>query len=318
MIKNKTITHIIDLFFITRPVLLIPVWGFSAFGIFSVENTLAIQVNVFSAFLCLLFSLSVASVYIINQVCDIDADKENGGFPLLVRGNIPVSRATIVALCCAVVSVSIPVILQKYQLALLSLLALLLGILYSCKPTRFSGKPFLDFFSNAVGYGVIAFGAGWYIAGESIFSFQFINHALPYFLLMCSGSISSTLPDIEGDRKDEKITTAVYLGKRNAHILALLLLIIAAFASALQSQYIPFFCATLSLPIYVLFLLHPSEVFMEATYKIGGSLCIVASALAVPALFGGATLVFAATWLYFRRRYGIIYPSLIPVNNNEK
>jgi 1,4-dihydroxy-2-naphthoate octaprenyltransferase len=40
-------------------------------------------------------------------------------------------------------------------------LSVVLGATYSVRPFRLKGKPFLDLFANAIGYGGIAFLIGW-------------------------------------------------------------------------------------------------------------------------------------------------------------
>ncbi len=314
---NSSLIKILDLIFLTRPVILIPVWGFCIFGMYSFKSQYLIEISSAQALLTLLFSLSVASVYVINQIADIDVDRENEGFALLVRGTISLNSAYGLCLILASVSVITPLLINQYELSALSALSIILGYFYSCKPSRFSGRPFLDFFSNAFGYGIIAFAAGWHIAGGELLSRDLAASALPYFLLMCAGSISSTLPDIPGDQENGKITTAVYIGKKNAHLLALFFLLFAAAYSLNHHEYLPFFCATISLPIYFLYLVFPVKTVMELTYKAGGTICMIAAAVAAPALIGAALFVFFSTWLYFRKRHGIVYPSLVPVVIDE-
>ncbi|KMQ52430.1 UbiA prenyltransferase [Chitinispirillum alkaliphilum] len=315
-IKNFFI-QILDLIFLTRPVVLIPVWGFTIFGIYSYNNSFFIHLDLSGVMLMGLFSISVASVYILNQIADVKADRENEGFALLVRGDIPLSSAKGLCLFCAFVSIFTPIIINHHKLALLSCMTILLGYFYSCKPFRFSGKPFLDFLSNAAGYGLIAFAAGWYIAGGDIFSLEMLNKALPYILLMCAGSISSTLPDIPGDTEDKKITTAVYLGKKKAHLIAMLFLLITMLLTISGNDLLPFICALCSLPFYILYSIKPTRSLMESTYKAGGTVCMGAAAAAVPAFIVAGFIIFLSTWLYFRKRHGIVYPSLLPVNINE-
>jgi len=142
---------------------------------------------------------------------------------------------------------------------------------------------------------------------------EFIQNALPYFLLMCAGSISSTLPDYKGDIEDNKVTTAVALGIIPAHSLAMVLLITAFIAGFIQNDIIAVICAVASLPAYILFYVFKNDLLMEATYKIGGVLCMLAAFIALPLFIPIAFIVFLATWLYFRIRHGIAYPSLKPV-----
>ncbi|MDO5577392.1 MAG: hypothetical protein Q4F84_09955, partial [Fibrobacter sp.] len=89
--KIKTFfSSVFDLFFICRPMLLIPVWGFIAFGYFRGSGTpttlLKWDLSPKVYLLSVVFSLSVGAVYIFNQLADIEVDKKNGGLPLIASG----------------------------------------------------------------------------------------------------------------------------------------------------------------------------------------------------------------------------------------
>ena len=314
--------YVTDILMVTRPVLLIPVWGFSALGFHRAlhlqqKTSLLITDSLNAYFLILLFSLSVASVYILNQIADIEVDKDNGGMPLIANGVISLPTSWGAAIFFALVPVITGVIIHKHIIAISSVATIILGYIYSFKPFRFSGRPIADFISNAAGYGIIAFGVGWVCGGMPVASHEFLQSVLPYFLLMCAGSISSTLPDYEGDRKDGKNTTAVVFGLTVAHLSALAALGAALCVSLVQNDHFAAICAAVSFPFYIGYLIRRNDFFMESTYKIGGGLCMVAAFLSMPLFLIPSFIVFAATWLYFRIRHGINYPSLVPVNKNQ-
>jgi 4-hydroxybenzoate polyprenyltransferase len=260
------------------------------------------------------FSLSVAAVYILNQIADIEVDKKNGGLPLLASGIVGKTSAWICAGVLFLFSVIIPLISGDHPLILLSTSSLLLGILYSFKPTYFSGKPILDFISNALGYGVIAFGAGWYLSGNTFFpNSKFFSSSLPYFLLMCAGSISSTVPDKDADTSENKNTTAVVFGASSANTVAILALAGSLVTSLYQNDFIAAVCSIVPLPFYIGFMIKPNQFFMESTYKTGGALTMICAALILPLILPVGIIVFISTLLYFRIRHKVLYPSLVPV-----
>ena len=318
----RIIRYVTDICMVTRPVLLIPVWGFSALGFqralqLQKKSSFLVTDSVHAYLLILLFSLSVASVYILNQIADIEVDKNNGGMPLIAREVISRKTAWGAATIFGLFPVITGLITKEYVIAVASVATIILGYIYSFKPFRFSGKPIADFLSNATGYGIIAFGVGWASTGLPVTSMHFIWSSLPYFLLMCAGSISSTLPDYEGDRNDGKNTTTVVFGYTFAHILAMLSLGAALLTALLQNDSIAGICAAVSLPFYFGYLFKRTAFFMESTYKIGGGLCMLAAFAAMPLFLLPAFIVFTATWLYFRIRHGINYPSLVPVEKNK-
>jgi 4-hydroxybenzoate polyprenyltransferase len=314
----------IDLVFLVRPMLLIPVWGFCIFGYYqgmSVHGTLPLtsfwtihSLKVFAWIV--LFSLSVGAVYILNQLADIDVDNANDGIPLLATGKVSLGAAKISVLVSVAISVIAPFFAYPV-LSIFSCCAVILGCFYSFKPIRFSGRLGLDFLSNATGYGIIAFGAGWHLSGAPVTFTSFPLSAFPYFLLMCSGSISSTIPDIKGDKKYGKNTTAVILGVIKAHVLATLLLVLAGAIAFLKYDYIAVTCALCGLPCYVLYFIYRRPRIQEATYKIGGFLSMAIASALMPILGVSAIIVTALTFIYFKTRHRINYPTLAPVTHEE-
>ncbi len=316
--------QLFDAFFMMRPLLLLPVWGFCIFGynrgISSIckapfhlfWNMHALHVFFWFA----VFSSSVASVYILNQIADIEVDKENNGFPLIAKGKVSIRSAWAWASIYAVIGVIAP-LFHHPILSFFAGSALLLGIVYSFKPLRLSGRLCLDFFSNATGYGIIAFGAGWYLSGAFFSTASFFTFALPYFLLMCAGSISSTIPDYASDKQHGKKTTAVHLGILKAHLLAALLVILSIAASFIVKDYHALICALCAFPLYAIYFFKRDRRVLEATYKIGGAVCMLLASSIMPmlALFSIVLTIF--TWIYFRKRHHVTYPSLVPVVYEE-
>ena len=319
---KRCVVRFLDLLFLTRPILLVPVWGFCAFGYWHGRNgeldslySFWKSTPLFVYFYIFIFSLSVGSVYILNQIADIKVDKKNGGLPLLASGITTKKVAWTGAITLFAISSLLPIVTGHTTLSLFAIFSVTLGFLYSFKPMSFSGKPVLDFISNAIGYGTIAFGAGWYLSrgtGE-ISILTFASKSLPYVLLMCAGSISSTLPDREGDLLEGKNTTAVVFGNRNSNLLATLILITSLIYSIFYFDPIALICTSIPLPIYIGFIFRPNTILMESTYKIGGALCIICACSILPLLLPAGMLVFFLTRLYFRLRHHVIYPSLVPV-----
>ena len=313
-----------DILFLARPVVLIPVWGFSIFGYWCCSrssNTFEVSIlfgkEHVSAFGGMaLFSLSVGAVYVFNQIADYEVDAKNEGFPLLVKSGISKRTAFWYALILCSMAILIPLFTGNVALSLFSVAAVALGTVYSFKPVYLSGRPFTDFLANAAGFGFIAFGVGWYLALEKgIFDITFMGAALPYFLLMCGGSISSTLPDISGDNACGKRTTAVTLGVTAAHGLATLFILGAGIAAFINRDLPALIIAAESLAVDILYFILKTRTIMEASYKVTGGVAMVIAGVVYPLFIPVAAAVFIATWLYFRLRYGISYPSLIPVTN---
>ena len=318
----KTVKFFFDLIFITRPIVLVPVWGFALFGyrISSQTNAFFQTITIQTALQILFFSLSVAAVYVLNQIADRKVDEDNGGFPLLLKTGISDKAAWIWAIILSAASIIIPFFCGYKIISLLSFFSIFLGIIYCFPPFSFSGKPFLDFLSNALGYGTIAFAAGWVLGGKEIYvdfllKPEFLFAMLPYFFMMAGGSISSTLPDYDGDKANKKITTAVFLGKENAHFLAIFFVVSSsAFAYLFVRDFAAFFTSFAAFVFYLLYAVFPkNQKLMEMCYKVGGAVAMLIIGAYFPILIisGGAIVVLSI--LYFKIYYKVLYPSLLPI-----
>jgi 4-hydroxybenzoate polyprenyltransferase len=307
------------LFFITRPIVLVSVWGFSLFGyrLSSKTSDIFQEIGIVAVLQILFFSLSVASVYVFNQIADRKVDAENGGFPLLLKTGICDKIAWIWAVILAVFSIAIPFLCGYKTICLLSLASIMLGIVYCFKPFSFSGRPILDFLSNALGYGTIAFSVGWVLGGKNFnvgVNCEFLNAMFPYFWMMAGGSISSTLPDYDGDRLSGKNTTAVCFGKRVAHYIAIFCIISSVTSAYYSKDFIAIFASGCAFPFYILYATRwQSQKLMEACYKVGGAISMLIIGLFFPILIIMGAIILAASVLYFRVFYKVLYPSLLPV-----
>jgi 4-hydroxybenzoate polyprenyltransferase len=314
--------RLVDILFLARPVVLIPVWGFSILGYWTALRAGDLQVSAilfgrefFAVFdEMAVFSLAVAAVYVVNQIADYTVDAANDGFPLMVKARIGAAEASVFAALCAVAAIGVPLLTGEYVLTCLAAAAIVLGIVYSFRPVYLSGRPFADFIANAAGFGIIAFGTGWRLAhGEGLFSYHFFSAALPYILIMCAGSIHSTFPDVPGDRRCGKNTTAVYMGIFPAHLLALFFVLSGGGAALISRDPVAGLIALVFLAIDLLYVFRRTQPCMEATYKISGGFAMVIIGILYPLFIPAAAGVFCFTWIYFRVRFSVSYPSLVPL-----
>ena len=313
---------ITDGVFLTRPILWVPVWGFAVFG--AARGMIAqgtpgrsIAPALFSVSqwgMLALLGCSVGAVYVLNQLFDTEADRRNPGFALMAHGGISPLIGWITLACLGIGPVAIAAGIGQPVLLTFCLATLLLGAAYCIPPLRFSGRPYLDFLSNAAGYGVVAFGCGWWLSGAGNPAAA-LREALPYVLLMCGGSISSTITDIEGDRAGGKRTTAVKLGPLTAHRLACACIVCATLLAYIRGDMAALLCGGCALPFYAIHELRRSRGSLEASYKASGAVMMLVAALREPVLAMLGLGILGATMIYFRLRFNICYPSLMPAGH---
>lgn len=318
---------ILDALFITRPILWIPVWGYFLLGycravvvedlpsplnftLWGSRIPVLFNLRAEGAFPALIMlTLAVASAYVLNQLADLKTDRENGGLPLIAKAGVSTGLAVAVTLALALIPLIFAVRVKGAVGAFL-LITTFINVLYNARPFYFTGRPYLDFLSNAAGFGLVAFGVGWAAAaglsGERIP--YYLREALPYFLMMVAGSINSTIPDSEGDRKTGKITTVVRLGTRNANLLSMAALVLAAWAGFKNRDLVALLVPAVSLPFFLKY--HVTQRMKDGlfTFQVCGSFLMVLTVILVPPFLIWGLLVYVATRLYFRKRHGVDYP----------
>lgn len=309
---KKLAEFTIDSIFIARPIILIPVWGYFILGYYAkIElptHGFLLSINTTAWISLAAITLSVASTYILNQIADIATDSHNGGMPLIAKGGFPIKAAKIICVITAILPL-LTIALNKHVF-LFILLASLLNILYNIKPFYFTGRPFLDFLTNATGFGIVAFGLGWVSAcnGQVFVVIEMLIRSFPYFLLMIAGSINSTMPDANGDSITGKITTVVYLGESRSNLISLTALFASLIVALINMDFIAILASVIALPLFISYQISPSADKATATYTYGGGFLLLIIALLTPGYLLAGIIVLIATKIYFRLRHNVKYP----------
>lgn len=325
---KKFLKSFFDAIFVTRPILFIPVWGYFILGyylcssLYNSPNLFQINIYDFNYKFILYFSykelttmlfisISAASTYVLNQLVDIDTDSINQGIPIIAKTSFPKKIAVIENIILIILPLMYSFFINK-TFFILFLSAFFMNILYNIKPFYFTGKPFLDFLSNAFAYGIITFGLGWATANGYTFTNipLMLKSALPYFLFMCAGSINSTIPDKIGDKETGKITTVVAIGAKRANIISIIFIIIALIFSIINKDIIAIITSCVSLVLFVKY--HITQDYKDGllTFQVGGGFLMVMVVFIFPQALIWGLFVFFATRIYFKKRHNINYPSV--------
>jgi len=205
-----------DFFFVLRPMILIPAWGFYSLGAHahtgrSFAHTCVIQ----SGFWCL--SGVLAAAYVLNQIFDLESDRLNGKGHFLTRGLFRPRTLVLVALVCFVAASLLYANTRSVQ-RLPLVAALLLSFTYSLPPLRLCARPWLDLAANAVGYGGLAFVIGGGAVSNDVIPLTVA--AVPWILLVAGTFLHTTILDLEGDAAAGKRSTAVAIGEARSALLA--------------------------------------------------------------------------------------------------
>jgi 4-hydroxybenzoate polyprenyltransferase len=163
-----------------------------------------------------------SAIFIINQLGDIDTDRlhiEKAKLPVS-SGRVSKKRAIIIALGFFLLGLVFSLLVSQIFL-LFILITYLFALLYSFRPIRLKGRPFLDLMIIGIGFGSWAVVTAWAIyAGASIFFFPL--PFLPSSLLLGAGFFYAgthgihTASDWSADAQAGVNTTAVFLGPKKA------------------------------------------------------------------------------------------------------
>jgi hypothetical protein len=80
----------------------------------------------------------------------------------------------------------------------------------------------------------------------------------------------------------------------------------------ISNDYIALACALLVIPVYIPYLFGKKSIYMEIPHKVGGAITMLAAAAVIPLLIPAGLIVYFMTWLYFKKRHNVGYPSLKP------
>lgn len=300
-----------DYFFILRPLILIPAWNFLLIGGFLASRQGRLTWDLVWGLV--IYTFVLGGVYILNQIMDIETDRLNKKLFIISGGYVTVKAAYVEMIALWLLAVGLSFRFGSIFI-LFIVLSIIMGIMYSLPPVKLKGKPILDTLSNGIGYGMINFAVGWLLLRE--FDPAMFTKFVPYFLSISAVFINTTIVDIEGDRRAKEITTGVFLGSRFSHLVSTLLMAGAIVAAYIQRDYVCLIPAAVSFPLFVYAALYVSKnnrVHRKATiasFRLPGLLFTLITCLLYPVYFLIVLAVLVAMRVYYKRRFGMTYPTL--------
>ncbi len=192
-----------------------------------------------TAIILFAFSLATASVFVLNQYFDREADRENE-----VKSNLPVAsgritpRKTLIFSFLLVISCLILVFIANVQVLPLFIVYLGLWTAYSTPPFRLKSIPVADFVISGIGAGFLPFLIGGGLTDKLSSNIPSIMlGAMPLLLINCGGHIIQAVGDYEADRKTGVHTSVVRYGRKKGVILAGFMFLIASFSPFVYSAF---------------------------------------------------------------------------------
>ncbi len=293
-----------------RPSLFLPLWIFFLLGAYFGEGEISLK----AVMVFVLYTLLMGGIYILNQIVDRESDRRNEKLFLLSEDYIPLRNAYIEMVTLFVLSISGAFFLGKYVF-IAFLISFFLGITYSIPPFATKGKPFLDIVWNASGYGLLAFIVGWLSA--ALPSGSMLIRGIPYFFAVSAVFVNTTIPDIEGDREEGKITTGVFLGKKNTLLLGIFFDLLAVVISCLLKDYICLIGAGLALPIFLFAYIKQTKKSILFSFRAIPLILAILVFIITPIIIPLFALVLGVQKYYYKRKFNINYPAIFSGENKD-
>ena len=315
-----TLRKCADMLFLLRLPLLAPVWTVLILGwIAGNPNARLWEFNYGALFINLLgFSLLVASIYVVNQIQDIESDRINKKLFLLPHGIISIPTAWTLAVICAAAGLAIA-FTQGVWMFLLFILGFIIGLLYNLPPASLKNHAAGGMIANSLGHGAITFLVGWLSAksGQLITADMLtpglLSALAPAF---ANGAVflATTIPDAAGDKLTGKRTFCVAYGEKATAVAAVVMCALALGTSFLLENHfwvmaVP---AALSLGIFINFAMTAKKKSAFYSFKWPVFLLSAVVTVFVPVYAVLILVTFAAGRIYYKLRFDIVYPTFRP------
>ena len=295
----------LDYLFITRPVLMPPVWTILLLGHHRASTFSVYDNSIGLVFL--LISFSIGAVYILNQIHDIESDRINKKLFFLAEGLMPVKNARVETVLLISIGI-IGAFMISFQLGILYILGFVFGFLYSAPPFSFKNRHIWGLLSNALGHGSLTFLIGWCVTSNlSLEAFLF---SLPYLLAVAAVYLNTTLPDIEGDRKVKKITLGVKLGISVSCWLSVIFVLSSLFLALVVKDWVFMLAGGLCFPFFLFAALTKKTKQIILSNKMAVLFLTLAAAVFYPWYFIILVLGFLGTRIYYQVRFNMTYPTI--------
>jgi 4-hydroxybenzoate polyprenyltransferase len=311
-----------DYIFLTRPMLIIPVWTIALLGARATEwrsrsnNPFTLDRYPFVDFSQddrqMLLTLAVATllaagIFILNQIYDVESDRRNKKLFLIAEGHVSLTEAWVLYILTTTIAV-VGAFLVNWQLGFLFVGGAIVGAQYSIPWFNLREHPYKSFRNNMLGHGTLAFMFGWVMTQN--FNIEGLIRSLPYVFAVGAVYLNTTLPDLEGDKASGKRTYALEWGLEKTLRISFWMTAVGFLLSIMIADYAFALAAGLSLPFFAVAWRHKSLKESVLASKIAILLLSLFAAIYFPPYLAIFLIVVVATRIYYSARFSIKYPVL--------
>ncbi len=315
---EKKLNALADSLFLFRPTLMIPVWTILMLGWIT-----GAKHDLFTSFtpgntefwlLFVAFTAVVGYIYILNQIADIEGDRKNNKLFILPGGHLPIWYAWTLAIGSALTGVVIALLWLDTVSLVLLILGIILGYFYSFSSSPLKDRPWGGLWGNWFGHGVVTYYVGWYGANYGCAPEQLIDGVLFAFSAgFANGAVylTSTIPDVDGDKEVGKRTFAVVYGDKKTARTAAVFVTISAFLALLlpYNGWIMIFPAFFSTILFWKFAVKAESAHSFKTFRWPVLFLSAMTTLYIPIYALLVFLIVGISHIYYKKRFNLKYPS---------
>jgi 4-hydroxybenzoate polyprenyltransferase len=129
--------------------------------------------------------------------------------------------------------------------------------------------------------------------------------------------VNTTIPDIEGDRKEGKITTGVFLEKKNTLLAGVFLDLIAIIVSYLLKNYICLIGSGLAFPIFLFAYIKRTRKTILFSFRAAPAILMIIIFYLMPVVAPFFILVLVMQKVYYKRKFNMDYPAIFSGKDKE-
>ncbi|UCF78140.1 MAG: UbiA family prenyltransferase [Candidatus Eiseniibacteriota bacterium] len=304
---KRILLTVADRFFLLRPLVLVPAVTFFLLGHYDAREGVEQGQGPF-VIAAVFYAMLMGSVYVVNQISDIETDRANDKLFLLPKGIVKRREAVTASIVLAVHAV-VGALVIGGRLPLYFILSLVLGLLYSVPPIALKRRFPFDLVANAIGYGILAYSAGWVVVkGQG--AQPDVWRAMPYALCVGAVFVLTALADKEGDAKSGFRSAGVVLTLRGGTLLALCLVALALPVALVVENRIAAAGSLLALPFFAFASLRVDPRSVRVAYRCSSAVFVLLVGVLHPLFLVVVLALLGLSRVYYSRRFALDYPSV--------
>jgi len=331
MIKNflkshpihKKIVPFFDVIMLPRLTLFFGVWVMICIGMYIgslVNGATEMNITSFDLPTLILFigiSLVCSSIFIINQVDDLEVDKANNKAST-INQYVTKERASLISNIIGVLGFLLIICIDFIVIFPLFLIYILWGRLYVDQKLNLKSRPWMGlFFYVSLGYLLILSGVIYnrYDSGAIDMIIESIYYAIPFILAYSSIALMIDISNKNGDESVGRQTFTVSFGVNTASILAFFLCLLSFFMGLYFSEPLSSISSLSALPFFIFQIFRGKEKDILRSIRYPIFLLNFYVLTIYPLLFFPIIISYYLAKYYYWHRFKIHYPTLLVEND---